>query len=274
MELTGIPLIVLTLLAAAAAVAGTVLLWSRFGRWRLLSRALGVLLCESLVVLSIGLIANRHEQFYPSWQALSGDTGTKSTTATRRAGRLDASFGPGRSTLAWQPPGSTAWRLKSNAQVTVPPGYPAHPSFPALLALGGRPGSSGLVSVVAYPAARTSAAALADLPALLGVDLRVTGHGWALVAAATQAQLAARLVQDDPGRFASLAVVGRPPAGFRPPPVPGLAVAVARPASTRGALPPGVTALTGSWPAATAWAVAQTALPLAAPQVLPTAVGS
>jgi hypothetical protein len=272
MELTGIPLILLTLVAAAAAVAGTILLWSRFGRWRLLSRAIGVLLCETLVVLSVGLIANRQEQFYPSWQALSGDTGTKSTTAARRAGRLDASFGPGRSTLAWQPPGSAAWHLKSNAEVAVPPGYRAHPAFPALLALGGRPAASGLVSVVAYPAVRTSAATLADLPALLGVDLRVTGHGWAVVAAAAQAKLAAQLVQDDPGRFAALVVVGKPPAGFRPPPVPGLAVAVARPASMRGTLPVGVTALSGSWPAATAWAVAQTALPLAAPQVLPTAV--
>jgi lysyl-tRNA synthetase class 2 len=274
MALTGLTLIALTMLATAAAVAGTILLWSRFGQWRLLSRTVGVLLCEALVVLSVGLIANRHEQFYPSWQALAGNTGTKSTTAPRKAGRLDGLFGPGRSKLAWRPPGSAAWHLTSSAEVAVPPGYRAHPSFPALLALGGRPPASGLVSVVAYPAVRTSAAALADLPALLGVDLRVTGHGWALVASSAQAGLAARLVQDDPGRFAALAVVGKPPAGFRPPPVPGVAVAVARPAAVRGALPPGVTALTGSWPAATAWAVAQTALPLAAPEVLPTAVAS
>ena len=274
MALTGIPLITSTVLVTALAVAATILLWSRYGRWRLLSRAVGVLVCEALVVLSVGLVANRHEQFYPSWQALSGDTGTQSRTAPRRAGRLDGLFGPGRSKLAWQPSGSAAWQLTSSAEVTVPPGYRAHPSFPALLALGGRPAASGLVSVVASPAARTSAAALADLPALLGVDLRVTGHGWALLASSAQAGLAARLVQDDPGRFAALAVVGKPPAGFRPPPGPGLAVAVARPKSVRGAPPPGVTALTGSWAAATAWAVAQTSLPLAAPQILPTAVAS
>jgi lysyl-tRNA synthetase class 2 len=271
MGLTDLPLIVLTGLAAVAAGAGTTLLWSRFGRWRLLSRSAGVLLCETLIVLSVGLVVNRHEQFYPSWQALTGDTGTTARTA-RTAGRLDASFGPATPTVAWRPAGSPRWQLASTAQVTVPAGYRTDAEFPALIALGGRPAASDLVRVVAYPTGRSTAAALADLPTLLQADVRVTGHGWALIATPAQAALATRLATGDPGRFAALVVVGRPPAGFAAPP--GLAVAVARPAPARGALPPGVRALTGSWAAATAWAVAQTALPLAAAQVLPTAAAS
>ena len=271
MALTGVPLIALTMLAMAVAIAATTLFWNRFGRWRPLVRPAGVLLCEALVVLSAGLVANRHEEFYPSWQALSGDTGTSATTTPRPAGRLDSAFGPGVSTLAWQPAGSAAWRLASRPEVAVPAGYPASSgSYPVLVALGGQPGPADLVRVTALPTGQTSAAELAHLPALLGVDLRVTGHGWALVASSARAGLAARLVADDPGRFVALAVVGALPPGFRRPP--GVAVAVARPQSAHGALPRGVVALTGSWAAATGWAVKQTPAPLAAPEVLPAAV--
>jgi len=270
MALTGVALIALTMLATAAAIAATTLLWNRFGRWRPLVRSGGVLLCEALVVLSAGLVANRHEEFYPSWQALAGDTGTSATTAPRPAGRLDSAFSGGGSTLVWQPAGSAAWRLVSRPEVAVPAGYAASSgSYPALVALGGQPAPADLVRVTALPTRQTSAAALAYLPALLGVDLRVTGHGWALLASSARAALAARLVAADPGRFVALAVVGALPPGFRSPP--GVAVAVARPPSGRGGLPRGAVALAGSWAAATGWAVKQTPAPLAAPEVLPTA---
>jgi len=267
MALTGVALIALTLLATAAAIAATTLVWGRFGRWRPVSRSAGVLLCEALIVLSAGLIANRHEQFYPSWQALAG-TGTTTTTAVQPPARLDSEFGPGTTTVLWRPPGSAAWRLASNAQVTVPRGYlGSHGSFPALVALGGKPAGGDLVRVTARPTSKTTAATLANLPALLGADLRVTGHGWALVSSSAFAPLAVRMVEADPGRFAALALVGGPPRGFRCPP--GVAVAVARTASARGALPRGVTPLTGTWAAAAGWAVTRSPLPLAAPQVLP-----
>ena len=270
MSLVGLPLIALTLLATAAAITGTTLLWSRYGRWRLLSRSAGLLLCEALVVLSVGLIANRHEQFYPSWQALAGDTGTVPATAVRAAGRLDSSFGQ-KSTVAWQPPGSAAWHLAAPATVSVPPGYlAARGSYPALIALGGRPSGDGLIRVTVDPTRQTTATALTGLPAALGADLRLTGHGWALVASSAHAILAARLTGRDPGRFAALAVVGGLPAGFRRPPF--VAVAVIRPATAHGHLPRGITALTGSWATAARWAAAQTPAALAAPAILPPAV--
>ena len=286
MTLIGVPLIALALIATAAAIAATTLLWSRPGRWRPVHRSAGVLLCEVLVVLSAGLIANRQEEFYPSWQALAGDTGTTATTRPRPVGRLDTEFGAGTLKAAWRPAGSAAWQLASNAEVTVPASYPtSEGSFPALVALGGRPAPDGLVRLSLLPTRRTSAAALADLPALLGTDLRVTGHGWALLTAPAWAGLAARFVAEHPGRFTALAVVGAPPPGFHCPP--GVAVAVARPASEhgalprgaavarpgsgRGALPRGAAQLTGSWAAASGWAARQTPPTLAAPEVLPTA---
>ena len=260
--LTGVPLLAAVALAAAAAIAAIIALWSRFGRWRLLGRAAGVLLCELLVVLSAGLIANRGGQFYPSWQALLGHTGTATVTAPRPAGRLDAQLA-GVTALRWQPVDSAGWRLAAPAEVVAPPGYAeqASATFPVVVELGGNaaehsPGvvGRGVVGVVVVPSARTTAAALASLPAALARDLRVTGRGWALVTSAAQAPLAEQLIRQEPGRFAALAVVGDAlPADVRP--GPALAVAVMHSTS-----------------AATEWAVRQTAAALAAPLVLPTAV--
>jgi hypothetical protein len=271
MELTGLPLIGLSLLATAAAGAGTVVRWNRFGRGRLIGRAAGVLVCEALLVVTAGLIANRHDQFYPSWAALAGDTGASSATATRAAGSLDGSFGADRLTMPWLPPDAAGWHLGAPPEISVPPGYVgARGEFPALVALGGRATGGDLVRVGAAPTGRTTAAALADLPARLGTDLRVTGHGWALLASARDALLAGALIRRDPGRFAALAVVGTPPATFRRPD--GVAVAVARTTAGHGRLPAGAAALTGSWAAATRWALGHTAAPLAPPEVLPPAV--
>jgi hypothetical protein len=291
MALTGIPLIALCLLLTAAAGAATVVLWSRFGRWRLVSRPIGLVLCECLVVLSAGLAANRHEQFYPSWQALAGDTGTATRTAGRAAGLLDGSFSPGRLTLAWHPAGSAGWHLASPAQVSVPRAYlGGDHSYPVLLALGGRPDPAGLGRVTVDPGRHTGAASLAGLTGLLSADLRVTAHSWALVTSAACAPLAGRLIRAYPGRFATLAVVGGrsqtvlAPAGVtvattsaapaaRPAAKIRAGLPVARPTGlrTRAHRPhrAASTVLTGSWAAATAWAAEQTPLPLAPPEVLP-----
>jgi hypothetical protein len=268
MQITSLPLIIATVLATAGALTGTVLLWHRVRRGRALLRSAGILVCEALLVLSAGLVVNRQEDFYPSWQALAGDTGPAAATARRAAGSLDAAFGPGTLRVAWQPPGSAAWRLRSAAQLTVPPRYVSTgDEFPALIALGGRPAPGDLVEVTAQPGPLTTG--LADLPARLAADARVTGQGWVLVTAAAAAPLAVRLAGQEPGRFAALAVVGVPPSGLPCPP-PGVAVAMTgRPA---GPMPCAATRLPGSWAAATRWAVGQTALPLAPPQVLPTAV--
>jgi hypothetical protein len=239
-------------------------LWSRFGRWRLVSRAVGVLLAEALAVVGVGLAVNRHEQFYPSWQALAGDTGTKVVTASREAGRLDAELhGNAAAVLPW-----------NSASLVVPARYLSRPSvtYPVVISLvdTGAASSAALaaakrlaaVSVVARPSA-----ALGALPADLVQDVRVTPRGWALIAGAKQAAAAEQLVRAVPGRFVALAVVG---GGATPRGLPaGTAVAVAR--SKPVAVGPGVTALQGSWAAAAKWAAGQTSEPLAAAEQLPPA---
>ena len=232
MTLTGVPIIVLAGLAALITGVSTVLLWHRtFVPLRLA----GLLLTEALVVASIGLIVNRSQQFYPSWTALSGETGAEARS-TDRAGRLDASFVDGRS------------RPWAGGTVTVPEGYAAHRLvYPVLVDLGGPPVTvQGLIDVTIVPGARTPD--LRDLPARLGADLRTSPRGWALVAAAATLPPAERLITEFPGQFAGLAVVGT----GRAPAIRSVPVHVA-----------------GNRAEAIAWASAQTAPALAPPQVLP-----
>jgi hypothetical protein len=210
MSLTGVRIILLAGLVTAAIAAATVLLWSRYGSWRLLSRTAGVLLTETLVVLTIGLVVNREQQLYPSWQALGGDTGPAAVAAARPAGRLDAELhGTAAASVPWQPADVAAWRLAGAPTVMVPANYLSRPSvsYPVVLSLGGPGSLLDVVSVVVAPTAATTAEALATLPADLGQDLRVTARGWALVASAEQAGLARRLIAALPGRFGALVVV-------------------------------------------------------------------
>ncbi|MEV6636019.1 hypothetical protein AB0M54_35240 [Actinoplanes sp. NPDC051470] len=232
MTLTGWPIIGLAGLAALVTGAGTVLRWRRS---RVPLRLAGLLLTEALVVFSIGLVVNRSQQFYPSWTALSGETGT-AAKAQDRAGRLDASFVDGRS-RSW--PGGT---------VTVPEGYAAHRlDYPVLVVLGGPPATvPGAITVTIGPGPRTPD--LRDLPARLGADLRTSPRGWALVATAAMLRPAERLIADFPGQFTGLAVVGTGHA----PAIGSVQVHVA-----------------GNRAEAITWASAQTAPALAPPQVLP-----
>ena len=152
MKLTGLPLIVTAALLALAVIAATVLLWSRFGRWRLLSRFAGLVLAEALVVGTVGLIANRSEEFYPSWQALRGDTGTTSSTTPPPAGRLDAQLAGGRSSLPWKPASLASWHLAGTPTVVLPHDYRDHPgtTYPVVMVL---PASTAEVAaaVAAHP---------------------------------------------------------------------------------------------------------------------------
>ena len=250
MTLTGLPLVLGTGAAALSAIAFLGWSWNRGSRKRRLpTRVLSLLLSQALLVLAVGLIYNRQEQFYPSWQALAGQTGTPAGIAPASTGRLDVSFARSPSAL-WQPPGSAAWQLAAPPRVTVPAGYATRPlAYPVLLALGGHPAGADLIEVTLSPGGRTGS--LGTLPGLLETDLRATPRGWVLVAAAAQVPLARRLVTELPGRFAALATVGPAPAGTGP-------VVPTRTFAT--------------WSAATSWAVAQSPPVLTSPRVLPTAL--
>jgi mRNA-degrading endonuclease toxin of MazEF toxin-antitoxin module len=254
--LTSVRLIVLAVVLTAGALAATILLWRR----GYLVRPAGVLLTEVLLTLSVGLVVNRSQQFYPSWAALFAGSDPGPPIYHTSAGRLDGWLAAQRSTgqaqsFPWRPTGWASWHLAGAPTVTVPAEYLAHRQwrYPAVVVLGERApavtGPTVLVSVTTTAA--TAAAALATrMPAELGRDLRVTGHRWALVTAAADNALARSMVARARGRFPAVAFVG-----------------TARPAVHRTAaeLPSGVQ--TAYFPSATnalAWAAAQTPPPLAA----------
>ncbi|MEU8817435.1 hypothetical protein [Actinoplanes sp. NPDC048796] len=179
MSLTGRPLLVLAATLTVVVGVATVFFWKRGGRLRPVTRTAGILLLEVLVVLTAGLEYNRHEQFYPSWQALRGDTGSVAVAGEVRAGLLDGRAGTG--AIEWRPPGWDAWHLARAPRITLPADYASRPdvAFPVVLTFGATSRRTPeAVTVTVDPTAATTAGALLTLPAQLGRDLRVTAIGW------------------------------------------------------------------------------------------------
>jgi lysyl-tRNA synthetase class 2 len=178
-SLTGLPLIALAVLVTAVVAVLAGWGWARIG---VAGRFAGVLLLEALTVATAGLIVNRHEQFYPSWQALRGDTGTVVTTAPVHAGLLDDHLPPG--PFAWRPRELASWHLAAPPTVRLPAGYRDRPgvTFPVVLAFGtAAPRTPSAVTVTVAPTSHTTAAALRTLPPALRHDLRVTATGWDVI---------------------------------------------------------------------------------------------
>ncbi len=259
MSLTGIPLIVVAVLATLLAAAGTVVTWRCGGRLRVLSRSGAVLLTEALLLLTAGVVVNRSEQFYPTWAALSSSARTSGTTFAVTPGNLDGWLRGNGPAFTWKPPGWTGWHLAGAPLVVVPQGYLDHPKwrYSAVVVAGdsgsGWTSAGDAVVVFARTTAATRAEVLADeLPAALAHDLRVTGQRWALVAGPSEAGLAHQAVLAAPARYPAIAVLPGTGQHQTSPPLPvGITVATAadRPASLQGAL---------------TWAADQTPPPLAA----------
>ena len=234
MSLTGVPLFVCAVLATAAALAATVLVWNRWGRLRFVLRPFGVLLTKALLVVSVGLVVNRSQQFYPNWAALTQSGNTTGTTYAVHAGGLDSwlrnqggDVSDQGSAFPWQPAGWTDWHLAGAPLVFTPAGYLKHTGwrYPTLLVLDdGRTGwTAESETAAARSAGRTAGPAVvvfarttpatspgtltSGLPAALAHDLRVTDRHWALVAPAAEAGLADQIVAAAPGRYPALALV-------------------------------------------------------------------
>lgn len=200
MSLTGLPLILLTGCAVVVAAVATVRGWRLPGRKRITLRVAGLVAIEVLLVAEIGLVVNRQEDFYPSWRALTGSE-TVVAAPSAAAGRLDGELDAG-STITWSPPEAAAWRLAAAPLLVTTPEYGRHSdrAFPVVLALTSAAGvpetrrraasAAGLLTVILQPTGETTAAALAQIPALLGRDARV-GDGLALLADPQWAALAA-----------------------------------------------------------------------------------
>jgi hypothetical protein len=242
LSLTGIPLLLAAGLATAVTAAGTVLVWSRWGRLRYVLRPAGILATEALLLVTVGLFANRHEQFYPDWAALLAPGSAAPVTYTVPAGQLDGWLAarPGVRSFPWH-----------RMNVTVPAGYLQHPqwrySTVVVLGSGPAPGSNDTVVVsVPVTAATTPATLATSMPAELGHDLRVTAHRWALVTTAHDLTLAVRAVSAVHGRFPALCLAGQGKLPKLPKLPPGVASATAKTVT-----------------AAVAWAAAETPPPLA-----------
>jgi hypothetical protein len=207
MSLTGIPLILLAAALAVLAAAATVRFWRRGAAVRIP----GLLVLEILTVLTVGLVANRHEGFYPSWQALGGGQDSE-TVAPAPTGRLDAHLVDG-SAVPWMPPDAARWRLARTAVLVVPTGYTkrTNVAFPVIVVLttidrvATVRAPADALTVVAVPTRDTTAADLADLPTQLAQDARATAGGWAIVADATHSVLARQWHNLVPGRFRTVA---------------------------------------------------------------------
>ncbi|MEV8509759.1 hypothetical protein AB0368_33715 [Actinoplanes sp. NPDC051475] len=226
MSLTGIPVLVVTACVTGVVAAATVLRWRRPGRATPVLRVLGLLLTEMLTLVSVGLVVNRTQQFYPTWQALFHRGSPADPPVRYTAGTLDGWLGDrfaGRenlpSTFVWRPQGWTHWSLDGAPTVTVPAGYLRHPEwrYPVVLVICRaqdgwsarvRPPAAPAVLIWARTAASTPSTTLTTtLPSALAVQLRVTGHSWALVTSTGDASLGEDVARRQPGRYAALAVV-------------------------------------------------------------------
>ncbi|UQU67761.1 hypothetical protein COUCH_16430 [Couchioplanes caeruleus] len=200
MRLTGFPLILLAGGAAVGTVALTVRMWPRGGRWRPLTRTVTSVCAELLVVLTVGLVVNRYQSFYPSWQALSGgDTRQVTVGGPVMTGQEVPDF----RTAAGR------WHLRAAPRISVPADYPARPgvTFPLLVVLHAPADAQAVHAaaartpdVVGVAVAPTAATSPADVRSLLDEvrrSVRVSDHGWAVVTDRPHRALADRIAGRD-----------------------------------------------------------------------------
>jgi hypothetical protein len=229
-SLTGAPLLVLGILASLGALVATIRYWRRGGRWRILTRTVGILVCEVLALATAGLIVNHAlDDLFPSWSALFGpDRAVAAPTivADPTTG-LDEWLRGHRAegerhglTFEWKPVGAAAWHLPAPPVISVPPAYFTATAlrFPVVLVLSpaklAAPVADGPAIVVYLRVDRPDAMLLTqELPERLDGDLRVLARGWAVVGVGTDAGAGPLALTRAPTRFWSAVEV---PEGNRP----------------------------------------------------------
>lgn len=234
-ELTGLPLLLISCGVAIGALAALIAGWRRLRAWWLPVRIAGILLCEVLLLLSVALEVNRSGDFYPSWSALLGGAQSRDlphAPAANLAPWLSRKAKQGAENglvFTWKPTDAKSWQLGEAPIVYLPSTYFRRPalSLPVIVALapsGARATqgawddrtvdtlarAAGVPSVLVF--LRTGRHLRPDrlaagLPARLAADLRVAPHGWGLVGIGTGVPTALQLFRSDPVRFGPLALV-------------------------------------------------------------------
>lgn len=238
MSLTGLPLLTVSLLATVGSLVALVVVWRRFGRWRVLIRTLGIVIFEVLTLFTASLAINRAGDFYPSWSSLrsSASTNYVAPTPTGDLGQWLVTHAPneGREGLVftWRPPGVSLWQLVQPPIVYVPAAYfqLTTSSFPVVVAVapdkargtdgawdgGGvanllqttTSGATPAVVVFVRSGGANRSTVLSDgLPSRLDQDLRVTRHGWAIVGVGPDATVAYDVYTHNLNRYAAAALV-------------------------------------------------------------------
>ncbi|OLB81610.1 MAG: hypothetical protein AUI14_02750 [Actinobacteria bacterium 13_2_20CM_2_71_6] len=241
MSLTGLPLLVLSIVASAGAFVLTIWSWQRGGPWRVVVRTLGVLLCEALVLFSTGLVVNRAlGDLFPSWSALLNQdrAAPPPTVVAAPATKLDAWL-HGRAVegahnglvFEWKPTGEAGWHLSAPPVIYVPPEYFSATSahFPVVLVVA--PAKSGpaqgawdpnkinlLVprgnddatpAVIVFLRTDHPDEPLLSrvLPKFLDGDLRTAARGWGVIGIGSDAAVGLDVLTEEPLRFWSAVAV-------------------------------------------------------------------
>src|SRR5258705_313842 len=71
MELTSLGLLATAGAATVAAIVGLAFAWRHLTRYLLPVRVVGILICETLLMLAVALVINRVGDFYPNWAVLT-----------------------------------------------------------------------------------------------------------------------------------------------------------------------------------------------------------
>jgi hypothetical protein len=232
--LTGLRLLAAAAAGTAAALVVLALLWRRLRCPLIGVRVVGILLCETLLLVTVALTVNRAGDFYPSWVSLVGETTPvrlPTTQAIRLSPQLAAQAPAGRQdglVFRWHPAGESSWRLAEPPVAYLPPWSfrgqdVAVPVVVIVLAPTAKIPADGEISGLAradgvaacllflHESRSTRPPVLAEgLAKELPASLPVLGHGWAAVGVGPAASVALTVWQADSARFTALALLPTP----------------------------------------------------------------
>jgi hypothetical protein len=219
---------------AAAGLTALILLWRRWGGRLVVLRAVGILGCELLIVVTVGLAVNRWGQFYPTWSSLRDNpSGATEPVVGQPDPGLTAAASDGGQIgylLRWP---TTPTGMAGPPLIWLPPAYfrDATDALPAVMVVADAaagptdgawpgndipdadrpPGACVIFARIAHlNATAQPPAGLSTLATTLIHDLHVAPHGWAVVGVGAASTTANHLASGDPAHFSPVIDVMTP----------------------------------------------------------------